>query len=178
MVNRFKTWLVLVGVIVVILAIVGIAVSCDSFSPSEALNFTLPTLAGGNVTLSELEGTPVVVNFWSISCYWCRKQLPYLENVAKQSGEGVKVIAINVVDSAARVRHFFGDYEPAMIVALDTDGVVFVNYCQEYRNPRKWVPFTLLIDSQGMVQHRRIGPFSSEAELWNTLKKVLGITIP
>ena len=178
MASRLRTWLILATLIIAVLALVGIAVSCNSSSPSEALNFTLPTMAGANITLSELEGTPVVLNFWSISCYWCRKQLPYLEAVAQQSGGEIKVIAVNIVDSAASVQTFFGDYEPTMIVALDSNGEVFVNYCQEYNNPQGLIPFTLFVDSEGLVQYKRIGAFSSEAELWDTLNDVFGTTIP
>ena len=106
------------------------------------------------------------------------QQLPYLEAVAQQSGEEIKVIAINMIDSAASVQNFFGEYEPAMIVALDGNGEVFVNYCQNYNNPRGYVPFTLFVDSEGLVQYVQIGAFTSEAALWNKLHDVLGITIP
>jgi thiol-disulfide isomerase/thioredoxin len=167
-----------VTLIIAVIALGGIAPSCDSSSPSEALDFTLPTLTGANITLSELEGTPVVLNFWSISCSWCRKQLPYLENVAQQSEGEIKVVAINVGDSAATVQEFFGDYEPAMIVALDENREVFVNYCQNYDNSRGYIPFTLFVGSEGLVQYKKIGAFTSEAELWNTLHDVFGITIP
>jgi thiol-disulfide isomerase/thioredoxin len=173
-----KTWLVWITLIITVLALLGIALSCSSSNPSEALNFTLPTLTGANITLSELEGTPVVLNFWSISCSWCRKQLPYLENVAQQSGEEIEVIAINMADSAASVQNFFGDYEPSMIVALDTNRETFVNYCQNYDNPRGAIPFTLFIDSEGIVKYVKIGAFSSEEELWDTLNDVFGTTIP
>jgi thiol-disulfide isomerase/thioredoxin len=173
-----KTWLVWITLIITVLALLGIALSCSSSNPSEALNFTLPTLTGANITLSELEGTPVVLNFWSISCSWCRKQLPYLENVAQQSREEIEVIAINMADSAASVQNFFGDYEPSMIVALDTNRETFVNYCQNYDNPRGAIPFTLFIDSEGIVKYVKIGAFSSEEELWDTLNDVFGTTIP
>jgi thiol-disulfide isomerase/thioredoxin len=167
-----------VTLIIAVIALGGIALSCDSYSPSEALDFTLPTLTGANITLSELQGTPVVLNFWSISCSWCRQQLPYLDNVAQQSEGEIKVVAINVVDSAATVQEFFGDYEPAMIVALDENREVFVNYCQNYDNSRGYIPFTLFVDSEGLVQYKRIGAFTSEEELWNTLHSVFGITVP
>jgi thiol-disulfide isomerase/thioredoxin len=135
-------------------------------------------MTGANITLSELKGTPVVLNFWSISCYWCRKQLPYLESVAQQSEGEIKVIAINVVDSVASVRDFFGDYEPTMIVALDENRGVFVNYCRNYDNPGGSIPFTLFVNSEGIVKEVKIGAFASEAELWNALHDVFGITIP
>ena len=172
--------LILVTLTIAVLAVVGVALSCDSPSPSAnaAPDFTLPTLTGTNVTLSELRGTPIVLNFWSIGCSYCRQQLPYLEAVALQAGEQTEVIAINMVDGAASVESFFGDYEPAMIVALDGNGETFVTYCQNFSNPRGYIPFTLFVDGEGMVQYKRVGAFASEEELWNTLEDVLGITIP
>ena len=167
-----------IALIIPILALLGVAVSCSSSSPSQAPDFTLPTLTGGNITLAELKGTPVVLNFWSISCSYCRQQLPYLENVAQQAEGQVEVIAINMVDSAASVQNFFGDYEPTMTVVLDENGEVFVNYCQNYDNSRGYIPFTLFIDGEGMVQYKRIGAFTSEEALWNALHDVFGITIP
>jgi thiol-disulfide isomerase/thioredoxin len=82
-----KTRLIVAIVIIAVGAIVGISLSCDSSSQSD---LTLPIITWNETTLSELEGTPVVLNFWSISCYWCRYQLPYLENVAQQSGGEIK----------------------------------------------------------------------------------------
>jgi thiol-disulfide isomerase/thioredoxin len=180
-----KTRLILVMVIVAVVALVSIALSHGSCSPSDSIpqsqnatDFTLPTMTGANITLSELEGTPVVLNFWSISCYWCRKQLPYLENVAQQSEGEIKVIAVNIVDNAATVQNFFGDYEPAMIVALDGDREVFGDYCLAYNNTQGAIPFTLFVDSEGVVQRVRIGAFSSETELWDTLDSVFETTVP
>ena len=167
-----------VALIIAILALLGIGLSCDSSSPSQAPDFTLPTLTGGNITLSELQGTLVVLNFWSISCSYCRQQLPYLENVAQQAEGQIEVIAVNMVDSNASVQSFFGDYEPTMIVALDENAEVFVNYCQNFDNSRGYVPFTLFIDSEGLVQYRKIGAFASEDALWDTLHDIFGIAIP
>jgi thiol-disulfide isomerase/thioredoxin len=171
-----------VALIIAILALLGIGLSCDSSSPSQAPDFTLPTLTGGNITLSQLRGIPVVLNFWSIGCSWCRYQLPFLEAVANQTGGVLEVIAANMADSNASVQSFlqsfFGDYEPTMIVALDENAEVFVNYCQNFDNSRGYIPFTLFIDSEGMVQYRKIGAFASEEALWDTLHDVLGVTIP
>jgi len=180
-----RTWLIVAILIIAVGTIVGIALSCNSSNPSdstpqsdEALNFTLPTITGTNITLSELRGTLIILNFWSISCYWCREQLPYIENVAQASGGVIEVIAANVVDSATSVQDFFGDYDPAMIVALDENSEVFADYCQKYDNLRGSIPFTFFIDSEGLVQYKRLGAFTSETELWNTLRDVFGITIP
>jgi thiol-disulfide isomerase/thioredoxin len=170
-----KTWLIVAILIIAVGSIVGIALSGNSSSPSDG---TLPIITWNETTLSTLEGTPVVLNFWSISCYWCRQQLPYLENVAQQSGGEIKVIAVNIVDNAASVQNFFDDYRPTMIIALDKNGEAFADYCLAYNNTRGAIPFTLFVDSEGIVQYAKIGAFQSEAELWDTLNDVFGITIP
>jgi peroxiredoxin len=144
----------------------------------EAPDFTLPTMTGANITLSELEGTPVVLNFWSISCSWCRKQLPYLENVAQQSGGEMKVIAVNIADNAASVQDFFGDYEPTMIVTLDETREVFQNYSSTYSSRPGSIPFTLFVDSAGIIQYKQTGAFQSETQLWDTLNSVFETTVP
>jgi thiol-disulfide isomerase/thioredoxin len=164
-----KTRLIIVILVVAVATIVGIALSCDSSSQSDG---TLPIITWNETTLSTLEGTPVVLNFWSISCYWCRYQLPYLENVAQQSEGEIKVIAINIADSAANIQKFFGDYEPAMIIALDNNAEAFVDYCQKYDNPRRGTPFTLFVDSEGIVQHVKIGAFTSEEQLQEALSSI------
>jgi len=170
-----KTRLILVIVIIAVGAVVGIALSCSSSSPSD---LTLPIITWNETTLSTLEGTPVVLNFWSISCAYCRQQLPYLESVAQQSEGEIEVIAVNVADSASRIQTFFGDYEPAMVIALDKNSEAFRDYCLAYNNTRGSIPFTLFLDSESVVRYIKIGAFASEAALWSTLHDVFGTTTP
>jgi peroxiredoxin len=178
MAGRMSKKLIRITLIIVVLTIVGGALSCDSSLLSQkAPDFTLPTMTGANITLSELEGTPVVLNFWATWCDYCTPELHYFEAVAQDSEGEIKVIAIDVGESASAVETFFGDYEPTMIVALDRNGEVFVSYCQG-DNPRGSIPFTLFVDSEGIVRYVKIGAFSSEATLWDTLHNVFGITIP
>ncbi|MFW6102445.1 MAG: TlpA family protein disulfide reductase [Chloroflexota bacterium] len=175
-----KTRLVIIAiVIVVIVTIVGIVLSRNSSPQSDgAPDFTLPIITWNKTTLSELEGTPVVLNFWSISCPWCQYQLPFLEAVAQRSGEEIKVVAVNMADNAARIQSFFRNYEPTMTIALDNNGEAFVDYSLAYNNTRGSIPFTLFVDSEGIVQHVKIGAFMNEDELWDTLNDVFGINIP
>jgi hypothetical protein len=100
------------------------------------------------------------------------QQLPYFEAVAQQNEGELKVIAINIDDSASRVQTFFGDYEPSMTIALDTTKEAFVDYSQNYNNPRRYIPFTLFVDSAGIVKDVQVGAFRSETELWDTLDSV------
>ncbi len=170
-----KTWLIVIIVIIVVGAIVGIALSRNSASPPD---LALPIITWNETTLSSLEGTPVVLNFWSISCPYCVQQLPYFEAVAQQNKGEMKVIAINIRDSASRIQKFFVEYKPTMIIALDKNGKAFVDYCLAYNNTRGAIPFTLFLDSEGVIQSVKIGAFASEAALWDRLSDVFGIITP
>jgi thiol-disulfide isomerase/thioredoxin len=170
-----KTWLILAIVIIAVGAIVGITMGRNSAGPSD---LTLPIITWNETTLSTLEGTPVVLNFWSISCPYCVQQLPYLEAVAQQNEGELKVIALNIRDSASRIQTFFGDYEPAMTIAVDKNREAFRDYCVAYNNTGGYIPFTLFVDSEGIVQYVKTGAFASETQLWDTLSSVFGITTP
>jgi thiol-disulfide isomerase/thioredoxin len=169
MASRMSKKLIRITLIITVFALVGVALSCDSSLLSqEAPDFTLPTMTGSNITLSEMEGTPVALNFWATTCPACVVELPYFEAVAQESEGEIKVIAINIGQPISEVERFFGDYEPTMIVALDGNGEVYMNYSQE-DNPRGYIPFTLFVDSEGIVQYIKIGAFASKEELWDTL---------
>ncbi len=167
----------LIVAIVVIVAGVMVGASLSS-SCSGPVDTTLPIIAWNETVLSTLQGTPVVLNFWSRGCYWCRRQLPHLENVAQQGGEALRVVAINIADDAAAIRRFFGDYTPAMMIAMDTHRETFAVYCLAYNNTRGAIPFTLFIDSQGQIRYTKLGAFASEKELRDKLHDVFGMTIP
>ena len=180
-----KIWIILAIVIVAVGATVGVTLSHSPAGPPDstpqpqkAPDFTLPAMTGANITLSELEGTSVVLNFWSIACSWCRYQLPFLEGVAQQSEGELQVIAINMANSAADIQKFFADYEPAMTIAVDKNMETFADYSVAFNNAGRSIPFTLFVDSEGVVQYVKIGAFASEEQLWDTLNDIFGITAP
>ena len=178
MASRMSKKLIRITLIIVVLALAGVALSCNSSLLSqEAPDFTLSTMTGANITLSELEGTPVVINFWATNCPHCLDELPYFEAVAQGSEGAIKVIAINVGQSLSIVQTYFGEYEPTMIVALDGNVEVFQTYSQN-DNPRGYIPITVFVDSEGIVQQIKIGAFQSETELWETLHDLFGTAIP
>ena len=55
--------------------------------PTEAPDFRLPTLTGGQIRLSELRGKKVLLNFWATWCGPCRLELPSLLAFAKDHPE-------------------------------------------------------------------------------------------
>jgi len=124
-----------------------------------APDFTLPTMTGGEITLSELQGTSVVLNFWAVKCPPCTEELPYFDTVARDYADKATIIAVNVMESASKVQQFFGDGEIHFTVALDGSGQVTSNY------GIRFTPTTFFIDSHGLVRYAKIGSFTSEREL-------------
>lgn len=58
--------------------------------------FRLPALDGeGSVDLEDFSGQVVVVNFWASWCPPCRREIPLLDDLARELGDGVSVIGLN-----------------------------------------------------------------------------------
>src|SRR5690606_26432538 len=63
----------------------------------QALDFTLIDLEGITLSLSELRGKNVYINFWATWCKWCVKELPDIEKAYHSfPGEDLVILAIAV----------------------------------------------------------------------------------
>ncbi len=124
-----------------------------------APDFTLPTLGGGQLTLSELQGQIVLLNFWQLNCPPCKEEMPYLDAAGKANAGTAHVIALDIGDSESAVQQYFGDAKLNMFVPLDRDGRVAAAYRIGF------TPTTFLIDSQGTVRYVKVGPFDNYGQV-------------
>lgn len=132
-----------------------------------APDFTLTSLDGEQITLSELEGKPVVLNFWATWCPPCRVEIPILEAVS-QSFEGEAIIlGIDVQESPGTVEAFVERFGMTYPVVLDQDGYVTKAY------QVRAFPTTYFIDSRGVVTEVFTGPLN-EPLLRTRLIELLG----
>lgn len=60
-----------------------------------APDFTLPNLAGKNVSLSDFRGKWVVLDFWGTWCGWCVKGFPALKDAYAKYGDKIVIIGID-----------------------------------------------------------------------------------
>ena len=132
----------------------------EQYSP--APDFTLETLAGETVTLSELKGKKVILNFWATWCPPCKAEMPHMESFySKLTDEDpVELIAVNVTESEklgiSEVESFVDSYELSFPIPLDQTAEVTQKYGVFS------MPTTFMIDTQGRIAQKVIGPLDEK----------------
>lgn len=166
---------IMLSTLVILLMLSWCLPGCGSSSPALTIapkigalapGFALPTLDKQTVSLDELRGQPLVLNFWATWCSPCRVEMPYIEAAFNQKGEEVRFIAINLGDKEGKAKQFVQYMGMSFTVALDSDLAVGNAYNVRY------IPTTFFIDREGVIRHIKVGPFSSEDELMALLESL------
>ena len=158
---------VLVAALIVLLTGVGI-ILVGRLAGSEAFpledrpapDFTLKTLDGSTVTLSKLQGQPVLINFWASWCTPCRTEMPEIVRAYEaHKANGLIVLAINLTfqDSLPEAQAFAKEFHMPFPVLLDDTGAVVRD---AYRVPV--LPMSFFIDRKGIIAYRQIGAMNGK----------------
>jgi cytochrome c biogenesis protein CcmG/thiol:disulfide interchange protein DsbE len=120
--------------------------------------FKLPRLDAPDQTLStqDLRGRVWLLNVWASWCVACRQEHPLLVELAKTGT--VKVYGLNYKDKredALGLLRKSGD--PYVTSLSDTEGLVGIDYGVY------GVPETFVIDKQGVIRFKQIGPITPES---------------
>ena len=134
-------------------AIGGLA-SPSSIGEGQAPSFILSTLDGKQVSLSDLRGRPVLINFWATYCVPCRIEMPLIQRMADQHPKLI-VLLVDERDSTPAARSFLGELQIRSTVLLDTDGKAGDLY------RITGLPTTIFVRADGTIEGRYIG-LSSE----------------
>ena len=133
-----------------------------------APDFELQNLDGQSISLSDLKGKPVLVNFWATRCPPCVSEMPYIQEIYDEwSGKGLILLAINIGESSSKVEQFLQDHNLSLPVLLDTGKVVARRY-----NIRG-IPTTFFIDKDGIIQEKIIGAFPNKEAIENRVSKIM-----
>jgi cytochrome c biogenesis protein CcmG, thiol:disulfide interchange protein DsbE len=132
-----------------------------------APDFMLPEIGGGNVRLSELRGTPVVVTFYASWCYECTQELPRLQQMHTERGDDVAIVGVSYRDLFGDARDFVDDLGVTYPMLHDDDNGVAGAYGV------RAIPQTFFIDADGVIRAREFG-VQSEDRLDERVDEIAG----
>jgi len=158
-----KKFLLPLAVLVVVVGFLGFGLRLDPREvPSPLIGkaappFSLPVLHEPAKTVSntDLKGQVWLLNVWASWCVSCREEHPVLVELSKQ--KIVPIIGLNYKDQSDDARAWlkkFGD--PYVMSLVDAQGKIGIDYGVY------GVPETYLIDRDGVIRYKKIGPVTPD----------------
>ena len=124
--------------------------------PAPEFSLSLLHAADKNFAPKELLGKVWLFNVWASWCPSCREEHPILVSYAKTPG-AIPVVGLNWKDKREDGLRWLARYgDPYLLSVYDNDGRVGINY-GVYGAPE-----TYLIDKQGIIRFKQIGPITPE----------------
>lgn len=134
----------------------------------QAPDFTGELIDGTSITLSELQGKPVIINFWATWCGPCVKEMPAFERLKDDFGDKIGIIAVNCGDDAGTVKDFVEENGYTFPVVLDEEYSISMLY------PTNSIPYTVVLDAEGKVTHISTGALDADT-MYERYKEALGV---
>jgi cytochrome c biogenesis protein CcmG/thiol:disulfide interchange protein DsbE len=152
----------LIAAFAVILALLGLLawglrkVQAGPVESGMAPDFTLTSFDGRTLTLSELRGQVVIINFWASWCPPCREEAAYLEQTwRKYKDKGVIFIGVDWVDTEKEALAYMDEFDLTYFNGPD----IGTRIAQAYNI--QGVPETFYVAKNGELRGVHIGPLKS-----------------
>ena len=137
-----------------IIALMALFLAANAWSAKTSLmqkaapDFTLKSLEGSNVKLSELRGDVVLINFWASWCGPCRQEMPLLEELSsKYAPMGFTMLGVNVEEDSAAAKAMLAELGVSFPILFDNENSVSKDYDVIA------MPTTVVVDRDGNVQY-------------------------
>ena len=145
--NTIRSWM---GVTAVILMTASSVTA--GIKETAAPDFTLKSVSGENLKLSEYRGEVVLINFWASWCGPCRQEMPVLSELHdKYKALGFTVLGVNVEEDSSKARKLLEKMSVSFPVLLDNESVVSKQYDVVA------MPSTVLVDRNGNMRYLHKG---------------------
>ena len=166
--KRYAPMLIMIMALVVVILLMNQFRSQEGQSVGEqAPEFTLNDFEGTPVSLTDLRGKVVMLNFWSAACPPCREKMPTLQRIYEDlQARGFTILAINVNDRPQDALKYLTDNGYTFPALRDADLSVARMYAVT------GIPKTLMLDRNGMIRDVRLGP-TDEATLRRLIEELL-----
>ncbi|OUM87441.1 MAG: hypothetical protein BAA01_12575 [Bacillus thermozeamaize] len=170
-------------VFILLLLLIGAGVLLYQFSFSDGLinaqsrlpleghlapGFKLVSTEGKTVTLKQLQGKPLLLNFWASWCGPCQIEMPDLVEAEKRFGNQVQFVGINLTkqDSREDAERFIQQYRVTYLNLFDDKGKAAKDY------QITGIPTSFVLDETGQITYRKQGPMSLK-EIEQVLSEVI-----
>ena len=164
-------------VFIIILGLVGLMsyaifgnrtnVKASPLIGKKAPDFNLRTFDGQELSLSDLEGNTILLNFWASWCIPCRDEAPFLERVWQQyQDRNVIFIGIAYLDTDKESLAFLEEFN----VSYPNGPDIGTKIARDYR--LAGVPETFFVGKSGQIVDLEIGPLT-EARLIDAIESAL-----
>ncbi len=135
-----------------------------------APDFQLQSLDGQTVSLGNLRGKPVLINFWATRCPSCVSEMPYIQEVFEDKewlDKGLVILAVDIGESPSTVENFMQNHNLSFTVLLDIKQDVARRY------NITGTPTTFFIDKDGIIQDKVIDAFQNKTQIENRVSKII-----
>ena len=109
------------------------------------------------IAAEDMRGKVWLLNVWASWCVSCRQEHPVLIDLNQQ--KKITIIGLNYKDERAAAMTWLNQHggDPYLVSAVDADGRVGIDFGVY------GVPETFLIDKNGVIRYKHIGPVTAEA---------------
>lgn len=120
---------------------------------SPAPDFTLTDITGKKISLSELKGKVVLLNFWATWCGPCKAEMPALNRLYLElKDKGFVILAVSLDTAEKPVKSFIAEKKLAFPVLMDSDKELSFDLYAVMG-----LPTTFIIDKKGIIVERILG---------------------
>jgi peroxiredoxin len=149
--------------------------SCNSFgvqrfqARKEAPAFSLNSLDGKKISLSDFKGKPVLITFWATWCDSCKEEIPLLEKLCAGKEDQLAVLLIAIDGERKKAVQKIVDQNKITVPVL----LLLKEKVMDQYGVRGWIPQTFLIDREGMLVGKTVGERDwCSPEAWSCLKEL------
>ena len=124
----------------------------------DATDSSVSLVGGGSHSFKNDQGKLTLINYWAIWCAPCREEIPELNHFAEEYADQLTILAVN----------FDNEQGEKLQAQVEKLGIEFSSLQSDPRalwslKPVSVLPETLIIDSEGVLLHRLIGPQTLES---------------